>query len=111
MRATMRARRRSTRRRCAGIARIAELLIEHGARFDEESPETGATPLNIAAAKGRRDVVELLVARGADRAKRSRWGVTPLESAVRGGHPEVAGVLLAGRSGRPPSAPCSARPP
>ena len=75
---------------------MAETLLEHGARVDDESGESGATPLNVAAAKGHAEVVQLLLAHGADRTKRSRWGVTPLEAAVRGGHQNVAGVLLEG---------------
>ena len=46
------------------------MLFEHGAPVDEENPETGSTPLNEAARKGHREVVALLLAKGADPSRR-----------------------------------------
>src|SRR5207249_4617022 len=85
---------------------VAHTLILRGARLDDPNPLTGATPLNEAAGKGNREVVELLLALGANRAKRDRSGATPLENAARARHygaleallakesPETAGALL-----------------
>src|SRR6185503_18253825 len=81
-------------------------LILRGALWDEPNPFTGATPLNEAAGRGNREVVELLLALGANRTKRDRSGATALENAARARHtgaleallakesPETAGALL-----------------
>ena len=79
-----------------GYAALAGVLIARSARIDEENPERGATPLNEAAAKGNRPIVELLLSRGADRNRRDRNGLIPLENAVRGRHLAVAELLLEG---------------
>jgi ankyrin repeat protein len=44
---------------------MAALLLDRGADIDARD-DSGATPLYNAASWGRRDVVELLLARGAD---------------------------------------------
>ena len=59
-------------------------------------PRRGATPLNEAARKGNRPIVELLLAKGADRNRRDRNGLAPLENAARGRHLAVAELLLEG---------------
>jgi ankyrin repeat protein len=57
--------------------------------------ERGLTPLHAAAGKGRKEVVELLLAGGADANGRDDNGWTPLHWAAIYGHPEVAALLLA----------------
>jgi len=53
------------------------------------------TALHLAAAEGRREVVEYLVAQGADVNARDRWGDSPLIEAVRHRHTGVATFLVA----------------
>ena len=55
----------------------------------------GATALHHAAAKGSKDVVELLLATGADVNATSNDGSTPLHDAAARGHKDVAELLLA----------------
>jgi len=99
---------------------IFELLIAHGAKIDiwfaagrgrvedvrkilAESPEAakavlpndGVSVLNIAAGAGHKEVVEMLLAHGADVNAGGRFKVTPLASAAFKGYTEVAAVLLA----------------
>ena len=53
------------------------------------------TPLQHAAGSGRKDVVLLLLAKGADPNKKDRSGRTALHEAVRGHSKDVAELLLA----------------
>ena len=53
--------------------------------------ENGATPLIPAAATGHKEVVELLIAKGADVNAKPEDGATPLDWAKR--HPETAALL------------------
>lgn len=56
---------------------------------------TAGTPLSIAALNGRRDIVELLLAQGADLNKgdeQARW--TPLARSIVGGETEIAELLI-----------------
>jgi uncharacterized protein len=55
----------------------------------------GWTPLMIAMLYGRRDVVEALLAGGADVNVRSPSGWTALKEAEMRGHRELVGLLLA----------------
>ena len=56
----------------------------------------GATPLPWAAWAGHKQVVELLIAKGADvNAKVDRHGMTPLHYAASRGHKEIAELLIA----------------
>ncbi|MCU1273013.1 MAG: Ankyrin, partial [Bryobacterales bacterium] len=57
--------------------------------------ESGATALYDAASMGRLDVVELLLARGADANTPNKAGVTPLRAAMANGFDRVAAVLRA----------------
>ena len=54
----------------------------------------GLTPLHAAAAKGYRDVAEVLLAGGADFNTKTGRGYTPLHAAAEGGHRELAELLL-----------------
>ena len=58
--------------------------------------ETGGTPLDEAAGWGRKDIVELLIAKGADvNARFDDDGSTPLHLAAWKGHFETAELLIA----------------
>ena len=66
----------------------AEVLLDHGA--DIEAGEHGFTPLHSAAHNGDLPFVDMLLARGADAAKRTADGRTAVDLALEGGHAEVA---------------------
>ncbi len=55
----------------------------------------GATPLHLAAARGHKDVAELLLAHGADVSAKNNVGDTPLELAAAKDHADVVELLLA----------------
>jgi ankyrin repeat protein len=55
----------------------------------------GQTPLHLACRQGHSQVVQLLVAAGADVTIKAEGGATPMYEAVLGKHTEVVGVLLA----------------
>ena len=52
------------------------------------------TPLSMAAQEGHRDVVNLLLDRGADPNKADIFGLTPLHEAAKRGHKNVVRILL-----------------
>jgi hypothetical protein len=68
-----------------------ELLLAHVNAWDND----GRTPLYAAAAAGKKEVAELLLAHGADVNAGTRSGETPLGAAARAGNREVAELLLA----------------
>jgi glutaminase len=53
------------------------------------------TPLHLAAAEGREEVVGFLLEHGVDASPRDRWGRTPLDEATVSGHAEVVEILEA----------------
>ena len=73
----------------------ARLLIEHGAELDAIEDEYRSTPLGLAARWGRRSLVELLLARGANpNAAGAAWS-TPLAWARAKSHGEIEQMLVA----------------
>lgn len=76
-----------------GDVRKAVLLLDHGADIDAVDDEFRSTPLGIAARWGRREVVKLLLDRGADRNRAGASWATPLAWAVKKGHSDIAAVL------------------
>jgi RNA polymerase sigma factor (sigma-70 family) len=76
------------------IDRVRELIDEDPARVDERG-EWG-TPLHEAVFFGHRDIVELLLARGADPALATCRGETAHDLAVSRNHPEIAALLARG---------------
>jgi len=76
-----------------GDIRKAVLLLDHGADIDAVDDEFRSTPLGIAARWGRREVVKLLLDRGADPNRAGASWATPLAWAVRKGHSDLAAML------------------
>lgn len=70
------------------------LLLVHGARLNEPNPETGATPINVAASRGDAEVVHFLLEFHPDLGIPDKHGHGPLENAVRYGRKDVALLLL-----------------
>jgi ankyrin repeat protein len=72
---------------------VASLLLDHGARVDEEMTATHVTPLYIAAMHGCPEMVDLLVKRGADVNKEvGTW--RPIHIAAHGGRKAAVEALL-----------------
>jgi hypothetical protein len=70
-------------------------------RFDSNlRHDNGFTPLAYAATKGSVEMVEMLLRNGADPALTTRDGETPVELALRTGHPGVADLLKQARQAR-----------
>ena len=73
---------------------LAQMLMDYGAVPDEPD-ESGLRPLHVAAGKGRLDVVQLLIDKGADvNAKDKQWGNAPLHYAMILIHPDMAKLLV-----------------
>jgi len=51
------------------------------------------TPLHWAAAMGRKEIVVLLIAKGADVNAKTKAGRTPLHAAQKNGHTEIVELL------------------
>ena len=68
-------------------------LLDHGADVVARDMHSN-TPLHLAAAKGRKGVVDLLTQRGADVAARDQCNQTPLHLAADVGHKEVIDSLI-----------------
>lgn len=75
-----------------GHAAIAQILLDHSAYIDAESPN-GTTPLMMAAMYGSPDVVQLLLAQGADRDLKNQLGMTALDFAKQGSRKDAIELL------------------
>lgn len=75
-----------------GWTKLLAYMIDQGAWVDD-GRQTGE-PLRAAAANGRREAVELLLARGAEVNKSDGDGWTALHAACLGRHPEIVRLLL-----------------
>jgi ankyrin repeat protein len=79
-----------------GHAGCAEALIASGAAVDAKAAAwEGKTPLHLAAESGRRDIGDLLLAKGARANLTDERGRTPLHLAALGDHQATAELLLA----------------
>jgi ankyrin repeat protein len=75
-------------------ARFAAMLIDHGARLDLRDDLLKSTPLGWACRWGRRELVELLIRRGAPvREKDAEAWATPEAWARKMNHPEILAIL------------------
>lgn len=75
-----------------GHLAIMELLLEHHAYIDAESPN-GTTPLMMAAQYGSIDAVKLLLAAGADPRLKNRLGLSAIDFAYRVNRAEAAELI------------------
>lgn len=73
-----------------GFDSVAQMLLDSGASLNAANSVSGETALYAAAAFGRRDVVQLLLQRGADPNLCSKDHITPYKAAVLNGYPDVA---------------------
>jgi hypothetical protein len=76
-----------------GDAAKAELLLDHDASIDPVDGEYSSTPLGYAARFGKPEMVELFLARGADRHKAGATWAEPLIWAEKKGHAVIAQML------------------
>jgi len=76
-----------------GDPRKAALLLDHGADIDLIDDEYSSTPLGYACRWGHREIVRLLLDRGADPNKAGASWATPLSWATRKGHREIEADL------------------
>ncbi len=72
---------------------ITELLIANGAYVIVKKGDNGWTPLHTAARTGRKEVVELLIAKGTDFNAKNDDGHTPLDLAIEEDETETANLL------------------
>ena len=71
----------------------ATLLLDHGADIDAIDDEYRSTPFGVAARWGRKEMVELLLERGADPTAAGAPWATPLAWAERKGHRRIIELL------------------
>ena len=75
-------------------ADVVEMLLEHSAYIDAESPN-GSTPLMMAAMYGKESLVSLLLNAGADPSLKNHLGLTASDFAKRAGRDSTAKLLEA----------------
>jgi len=73
---------------------ISQLVVYQGLSVNDPDPQTGDTPLHVAACCGNRCALKRLLAHGALPDKKNRWGNTPLHEATYLGEFECAKSLL-----------------
>jgi ankyrin repeat protein len=69
------------------------ILIENGGAEVDARDVHGYTPLILAAARGQRDLIQLLVQKGANTSARNNLGATAFDVALEGGHHELVQIL------------------
>ncbi|KAK2119847.1 Cyclin-dependent kinase inhibitor 2A [Saguinus oedipus] len=88
-----------------GSARVAELLLLHGAEPNCADPATLTRPVHDAAREGFLDTLVALHRAGAQLDVRDAWGRLPVDLAEERGHCHVAGYLRAAVGGTTGSSP------
>ena len=87
----------------SGNAQVIQLLLDHYAYIDAESPN-GSTPLMMAAMYGSADAVKVLLDAGADASLRNAIGLTALDFAQRAGHADAVELIAAAIRTKKPAA-------
>ncbi|XP_035703978.1 ankyrin repeat domain-containing protein 17 isoform X5 [Folsomia candida] len=77
-----------------GHEKVVDRLISQGADVEAQSERTKDTALSLACTKGRYEVVELLLKRGANKEHRNVSDYTPLSLAASGGFVNIIKLLL-----------------
>jgi len=85
-----------------GSVAIVDLLLEHHAYIDAQSPN-GSTPLMMAALYGHARVVTLLLESGADPLLKNEQGLTAIDFARRASRESVAASIAAAVRARQPA--------
>ena len=70
------------------------ILLDHNADIEAQSDRTKDTALSLACSGGRQEVVELLLAKGANFEHRNVSDYTPLSLAASGGYVNIIKLLL-----------------
>lgn len=91
-----------------GRSDLITQLLDAGARVDAGTTTGRRSALHVAAAMGYGRIVDVLLAKGADRNARDSQGRTPADLAVLGGHPRIASTLRGGSAGPAATAPAPA---
>jgi len=78
-----------------GTGNIEAVKKHLAAGTDVNANDGGWTPLWYAADEGHKEIVELLIAKGADVNAKNKGDVTPLYGAARSGRKEIAELLIA----------------
>lgn len=73
---------------------MVELLLARGAELEAQSERTKDTALSLACTKGRFEVVDLLIKKGANKEHRNVSDYTPLSLAASGGYVNIIKLLL-----------------
>ena len=68
--------------------------LDAGTDVNAKDENAGGTPLHTVAINGHKEIVELLIAEGADVNAKGVVGATPLHSAAVNGHKEIAELLI-----------------
>jgi ankyrin repeat protein len=77
----------------SGSAAIATLLLDHKAARDDTANKAGASPLFVAAEMNHPEVVELLIAKGADVGQLESHGYMATTRAIFKGHHDMVRLL------------------
>ena len=73
---------------------LVQNLLKSGTKVNCVWEHDGSTPIYIAAKKGHKEIVEMLLKEGADTSKRTKKGETPLQAAVQGGFAEIVKMII-----------------